>query len=156
MPGSPKLAPCPNPECPAGCPSTIQTSRSPWTVTCLHCCMDGPLAETEDEAARLWNLLPRRSEEAEALANELDRAWVFSASKEEFTKALVPLLHRVRSLAAPAPQERELVEALERIIRREKRFADYRTTPAGKAIHAMIRDAKRALRLLDSKGDSDA
>lgn len=57
------LEPCPNPECPGSEPvidqhPQILTSKA-VRVICLGCQTCGPLRNTEAEARRLWNALPR-------------------------------------------------------------------------------------------------
>lgn len=57
------LEPCPNLECPGSEPvidqhPQILTSKA-VRVICLGCQTCGPLRNTESEARRLWNLLPR-------------------------------------------------------------------------------------------------
>ena len=62
-----KLEPCPNPECPGSEPMIDQhpqilTSKA-VRVICLGCQTSGPLRNTETEARRLWNALPRTPHE---------------------------------------------------------------------------------------------
>lgn len=66
---TPTLKPCPNPGCggepvmldhPTWCP-LIGVSRTHY-AQCVGCGMEGPHTEFEDEAATLWNSLPRTPE----------------------------------------------------------------------------------------------
>jgi hypothetical protein len=33
-----------------------------WWIVCLHCMAQGPKKKTPEEAIRLWNIAPRRSD----------------------------------------------------------------------------------------------
>lgn len=55
------LKPCPNPECGHPEPVINGYGQAGWEVECgsRSCGMAGPVGNTNDEAIRLWNLLPR-------------------------------------------------------------------------------------------------
>lgn len=67
MSAHPELKPCPNPECNG---EAALQPPNPHYVSCSSCGLFGPSPEltksTAEEAARLWNLLPRMSDVADA------------------------------------------------------------------------------------------
>jgi hypothetical protein len=64
------LKSCPNPACDGEDDLELVRvfSRGPgyYTVRCRHCVTCGPGGDLEEEASRRWNLLPRKSDLADA------------------------------------------------------------------------------------------
>jgi len=60
-----ELSPCPNPEC-HGCKCELFPDEwgrpliKHWQVNCDSCGYHGPWADSEEEAARLHNAMPRK------------------------------------------------------------------------------------------------
>jgi hypothetical protein len=52
------LQPCPNPMCRGDARPSRPVGARRWSIVCLRCGRSGPEALGEEEAARLWNLLP--------------------------------------------------------------------------------------------------
>lgn len=54
------MKPCPNPECDnVELPEVMEYGGGQYNVLCAACGMIGPWGDTEQEAERLWDLLPR-------------------------------------------------------------------------------------------------
>lgn len=86
-----KLKPCPC--CGDPLPGMVRDRHSAY-VACstFGCWLSGPVAETEEGAARKWNALAGAAEEVERLRKEVDWLKLEAQNLDKILLSLVPIL----------------------------------------------------------------
>lgn len=148
----PDLKPCPNPECGAiGSYLKLCHGDDFKSIRCLRCGLIGSDGPDKDEAARLWNLLPRKGDEWQAHVKQAD------GTERPFT--LADLDAAVDAVSSPQNRPAEHDDRRDRFTLAAMRAlyagGDYsRCFPDGLAVDA-VRVADALIEELAKEGDDD-